>query len=145
MPPEALLGAIRARSACRMVVFSTETSSCASALCIQAGADAFIDKREQVATLVTTLRSVVEMSPERCVCQDDGFLLHGLELLTAPESEVLQRVAEGQGTVEIAEAIGKARSTVSAHKWSALRKLQMSSELEFLRLLPPGLRWPGAD
>lgn len=142
MAPEALLAAVRARSQCRLVVFSTETSSCASARCIQAGADAFIDKREQVATLVTALRSVVELSPPRCFCSDSGFLLGGLYRLSPAEAEVLRRVAQGMGTVEISDALGKARSTVSAHKWRALRKLGVRSELEFLKLLPPGFQWP---
>lgn len=142
MTPEALLAAIRARSACRIVVFSTETSSCASARCMQAGADAFIDKREQVATLVNALRSVVELAPTRCLCGDSSFLISGLYQLSPAEAEVLRRVAQGMGTVEISEALGKARSTVSAHKWSALRKLGVRSELEFLKLLPPGFQWP---
>jgi len=55
---------------------------------------------------------------------------------------VLQLVAGGLCTTQIAKALDRATSTVSAQKWSGLRKLQVSSENEFLKLLPPDFRWP---
>ncbi len=145
IPAEALLAAIRARSGCRIVVFTIETSSSAAAMCIQAGADACIDKRQQVATLAATTRSVVEMATSRCACQDSSFLNARLGILSRPELDVMKLVARGMGTVQISNALGKARSTVSAHKWNALGKLQVRSELEFLKLLPPAFQWPQAD
>jgi DNA-binding NarL/FixJ family response regulator len=144
MPADVLLTAIRACSGCRIVVFSIEASSSAAAICIRAGADAFLDKREQVATLASTIRSVVEMVPPRRACADVGLLCTGLGTLSGPEADVMRLVAKGMGTVQIAQRLGKARSTISAHKWHALAKLQVRSELEFLKLLPPGFQWPGA-
>ncbi len=145
IPAEVLLGEIRARSGACIVVFSIEGSSAAAAMCVQAGAHAFVDKRERVAILASTVRSVVEMIPPRCADKGVGFLAAGLGMLTGPETEVIKLVASGMGTVQISNALGKARSTVSTHKWNALGKLQVRSELEFLKLLPPGFRWPLAD
>lgn len=145
MAAEALLAAIRERSNCRIVIFTMESSSSAAALCIQAGADACVDKRQQVATLAATTRSVVEMEAPRCACQDGGFFGSRLRLLSRPEIDVMRLVARGMGTVQISNTLGKARSTVSTHKWNALGKLRVGSELEFLKLLPAGFQWPQND
>ncbi|WP_282257999.1 response regulator transcription factor [Stenotrophomonas sp. PS02301] len=145
MSAEVLLGEIRARSGASIVVFSIEGSSAAAAMCVQAGAHAFVDKRERVTILASTVRSVAEMAPPRCADQDVGFLAAGLGMLTGPETDVIKLVASGMGTVQISNTLGKARSTVSAHKWNALAKLQVRSELEFLKILPQGFQWPRSD
>jgi len=139
---QALLQAIQHRSHCRLVVFSSDLTSSARAMCIAAGADAYVGKCEVLDTLASTVRSVVEMSRPRIPGAGIDFLASALHELTPREKEVMQLVADGLCTTQIAKALDRATSTVSAQKWSGLRKLQVSSENEFLKLLPPDFRWP---
>lgn len=138
----AVLDAVRALSSSRLVVFAAEAGQAARALCRRAGADAFVDKREHVDKVAAAIRSVCRSARRPPMQADAGFLQAGLGRLTPHEDRVMRLVADGRSTTQIALALQRTKSTVSTHKVNALAKLQLGSERDFLRLLPPHFQWP---
>ncbi|QNR97501.1 helix-turn-helix transcriptional regulator [Stenotrophomonas sp. 169] len=53
-----------------------------------------------------------------------------LDALTRRERAVVELLAQGYGTKEIAARLGRAAPTISTQKKSALRKLKVSSAVE---------------
>ena len=54
------------------------------------------------------------------------------ELLTSRERELLQLVAEGKTTKEIAASLGLSASTVETHRGNIMRKLNVNSLAELV-------------
>ena len=83
----------------------------------RAGAAAYVLKGDSPAALVDAV----------CRAVRGEVLLplppHGASLLTGREREVVQLVAEGKKTSEIAHILSRSVATVRAHKASAMRKL----------------------
>lgn len=139
---ERLLAQLQRLTAARVVVFTAECSASAHAMCKRASAYAFIDKRTALDEVVDTLRNAALSRPGPPRDDDAAFLQAGLRRLSVQEFRVLGLVARGMGTAQISDRLARSRSTISTHKWNALGKLQVGSELEFLRLLPPDFQWP---
>ncbi len=93
----------------------------------RAGAAAFVSKGDSPATLAEAVRRAgqgeVLLPP---LPPDAGAL-------TAREREVVQLVAEGKKTVEIAALLCRSVATVRAHKASAMRKLGVHTTPELVR------------
>lgn len=56
-----------------------------------------------------------------------------LELITVRQREVLQRIAEGQNTKEIAAAMAIAVKTVEAHRLRLMQRLQIDNVANLVR------------
>jgi DNA-binding NarL/FixJ family response regulator len=71
----------------------------------------------------------------------DGFDLHGSDLLTPREADVLQLLQEGASNAQIAHTLSVGIETVRTHARNIYRKLGISSRRELARLTRPE---PGA-
>jgi DNA-binding NarL/FixJ family response regulator len=107
---------------------------------LQAGAVGYVVKTQAMADLVQAIHTVVQgaiyVSPRvtRAVVQ---AALRGTPLppdpLTSREREVLQRIAEGQTTKEIAAGLGLGVKTVESHRINLMRKLDIHETATLVR------------
>ena len=121
-----------------MLTMHTKASYIFEAL--HAGAVGYVLKTQAMADLVqaihTVLQGAIYMSPwvTRAVVQAS---LSGPPLprdpLTSREREVVQRIAEGQTTKEIAAALGLRIKTVESHRINLMRKLDIHETATLVR------------
>lgn len=130
-----LLRAIRAmHSACRVLVFSANTSNAAVRQALAAGALGYVERSASFAELVTALRTVaagqtyvtpaiaaILRRPETVASPPD------LEALTLRERDVLRLVGEGFASKQIAALFGLSVRTVENHRAAIMRKTGLHS------------------
>ncbi|MBL8291821.1 MAG: response regulator transcription factor [Bryobacterales bacterium] len=107
---------------------------------IDAGADAYVLKREAPEDLITAIRMAVrgESYFPHLGCHDGGGLPEyghdgqrpRIGLLTERQREVLQLVAEGRQLKEIAWILGVSTKTVEFHKYRLMKLLGVQSNSE---------------
>ena len=107
---------------------------------LQAGAVGYVVKTQPAADLVQAIHTVVQgaryLSPgvTTAVVQD---WLRGTprprDPLTSREREVVQRIAEGQTTKEIAAGLGLGVKTVESHRSNLMRKLDIHETATLVR------------
>lgn len=104
---------------------------------LQAGANGYITKDSEPETLLAAVRRVA--AGGRYV---ESRLMEALvfaapppvqPLLTPRESQVLQRLAAGQGHAEIAQALYISEKTVSSHKINLMGKLKLHNLADLVR------------
>ena len=121
-----------------MLTMHTQESYIFEAL--HAGAVGYVLKTQAMADIVQAIRTVLQgtlsLSPwvTRAVAQ---AYVRGTPLprdpLTSREREVVQRIAEGQTTKEIAAALGLGVKTVESHRINAMRKLDIHETATLVR------------
>jgi two-component system nitrate/nitrite response regulator NarL len=62
--------------------------------------------------------------------RSDGELAHRVERLTPRELEILQRVAAGEASIDIASELGMSRHTLRTHIQNVLTKLGVHSKTD---------------
>ncbi len=111
---------------------------------LEAGACAYVIKAAASRDLLTALREVMAyhkyLSPQVAELVSDNldgraFASDGLshDLLTSRQREILQLVAEGRSTREIAAALVISEATVEVHRRNIMRKLGVHSAVELAR------------
>jgi DNA-binding NarL/FixJ family response regulator len=121
-----------------MLTMHTQESYIFEAL--HAGAVGYVLKTQAMADIVQAIRTVLQgtlsLSPwvTRAVAQ---AYVRGTPLprdpLTSRECEVVQRIAEGQTTKEIAADLGLGVKTVESHRINAMRKLDIHETATLVR------------
>ena len=107
---------------------------------LHAGAVGYVVKTQAAAELVQAIHTVVQgaiyLSPWVTTAVVQAYV-RGTPLprdpLTAREREVVQRIAEGQTTKEIAAALGLSVKTVESHRINAMRKLDIHETATLVR------------
>jgi DNA-binding NarL/FixJ family response regulator len=107
---------------------------------LQAGAVGYVVKTQAVADLVQAIHTVVQggiyVSPWVTTALVQAWL-RGTPLprdpLTSREREVLQRIAEGQTTKEIAACLGMSVKTAESHRSNLMRKLDLHETASLVR------------
>ena len=105
---------------------------------IEAGINAYVHKDHAFQQVVTAITNAREgrawLSPElKCVNEFGGVsTLH--QLLSMREREVLQLIAEGRGTKEIAFNLKLSPKTVEAHRIKLYTKLKVQSVADLTRI-----------
>ena len=105
---------------------------------IEAGINAYVHKDHAFQQVVTAITNAREgrawLSPElKCVNEFGGVsTLH--QLLSMREREVLQLIAEGRGTKEIAFNLKQSPKTVEAHRIKLYTKLKVQSVADLTRI-----------
>lgn len=110
----------------RVVVYSGAMDDALLRDALAEGPHGFVRKEDSLPELRTALRAVV--SGSRHVSRCSEHLLprrggHELHVLTPQESAVLQMVAEGRHTKEIALTLGASDKTVEHHRQNMMKKL----------------------
>ena len=110
---------------------------------LQAGADGFLRKSCSMEELLNAIRQTARggsyISPEvagtvmELVRQPRPSAGRGLALLTPREREIVQMVAEGNSTREIAGQIHLSQATVETHRRNIMRKLGLKGVAELTR------------
>lgn len=126
----------------RVVVLSRHADRRFVASMFQAGAAAYLLKTESDRELVEAIQEVQAgrkyIGPKLVDPLVDSYvqnLVNGIEspLLTAREREVLQLVAEGKTTQQIAHLLGVSQKTVGSHRQHLMRKLGRRSVAELTK------------
>jgi two-component system response regulator NreC len=107
---------------------------------LQAGAVGYVVKTQAAADLVQAIHTVVQgaisLSPGVTTTMVQAYV-RGTPLprdpLTSREREVVQRIAEGQTTKEIAAALGLSVKTVESHRINLMRKLDIHETAGLVR------------
>jgi DNA-binding NarL/FixJ family response regulator len=107
---------------------------------LQAGVVGYVVKTQAAADLVQAIHTVVQgaiyLSPWVTTAVVQAYV-RGTPLprdpLTSREREVVQRIAEGQTTKEIAAALGLGVKTVESHRINLMRKLDIHETATLVR------------
>lgn len=111
---------------------------------LKAGASGYIPKRCGFQELASAVRTVASnrtyLSPQISGIVVEGYINHGTvdktsaySLLTAREREVLQLVAEGKSTKEIAKELHLSTKTIEWHRSQIMNKLGLQSIAELVK------------
>ena len=130
----------RAAPRCRPVIVSMHCDTAYVAEALRAGARGYVVKSQPAAELVAALRHVMggevylppkiaRTLPDLLQAVDDL----GADPLTAREREVLQMVAEGRTTKEIAAVLGISFKTAESHRTHLMAKLDIHDTAGLVR------------
>jgi DNA-binding NarL/FixJ family response regulator len=127
----------------KVILLSGHDDDVVLARAVEAGARGFMRKTQAVSDLAEAIRrafrgeplhavSEVELSLARFRMQrrTDGDLAQRVERLTPRELEILQRVAAGEASVDIANELGMSRHTLRTHIQNVLTKLGVHSKTD---------------
>jgi two-component system, NarL family, response regulator LiaR len=133
----------RESSETKVILLSGYDDDVVLARAVEAGARGFLQKTQAVSDLADAIRrafrgeplhavSEVELSLARFRMQrrTDGELAHRVERLTPRELEILQRVAAGEASIDIANELGMSRHTLRTHIQNVLTKLGVHSKTD---------------
>jgi DNA-binding NarL/FixJ family response regulator len=129
----------------RVVVVSAHQGDLILAKAVEAGASGYLSKDNALSTVVDSVRLAYEgdplLPPEevnrvlrhlRHRRVQEASSLQRAERLTPRETEILQHMANGASTDEIAEDLGVSPNTLRTHVQNILTKLGVHSKLEAL-------------
>ncbi|MEY9874746.1 two-component system nitrate/nitrite response regulator NarL [Streptacidiphilus sp. MAP12-33] len=126
--------------AVRVLVLSTDTEPESVAAAIEVGAVGYLTKDQGIdaieQALARILRGELVLTPDlsrdtlRHLRRERAEQDDPLRWLTQRERQVLERLTEGDGTAEMARALGMASNTARTHVQNVLDKLGVHSRLE---------------
>lgn len=128
-----------------IVVLSAAKAGDAECVCHRAGANAFLEKTTRLPLIADVIRHAVA-SPRKFFVARDGkveaLVPHPREdMLSAAEIEILRYIAEGLSVTQTAARLRRSKKTISTHKRSAMRKLQVADDLGLALFLKEKFRY----
>ena len=121
-----------------------DISMCAQAM--KAGAVDFLPKPFRADELLQCVeRALIRSTEQRRRSAEKNEARHLLALLTPREFEVMQFVITGMLNKQIAGELGTAEKTVKVHRGRAMRKLNVTSVAELVRLTEKACLAPAAN
>lgn len=133
----------REASATKVILLSGHDDDVVLARAVEAGARGFLPKTHAVSDLADAIRRAYRGEPLHAVSEvelslakfrmqrrTDGELAQRVERLTPRELEILQRVAAGEGSADIAEELGMSRHTLRTHIQNVLTKLGVHTKTD---------------
>lgn len=126
----------------RFLVFSAYQNPALVKDMLEAGAHGYIEKTAQLREFLTGLNIVAEggtfFGPSiaeliRTVVANPSSVQRSKDFLTEREREVLQMIAEGNSTKEIAARLGLSVKTVDNHRTNMMRKLDLHNVASITR------------
>jgi DNA-binding NarL/FixJ family response regulator len=132
-------------SRCKIIAISARSDRQSVNEMLKAGAKAYVTKESAFEELAAAIRSVVEgkvvLSPHIADCVAVEYLYgtssepsrDAYSLLTSREREILQLVAEGQATKEIAANLDVSIKTVETHRRQVMKKLNLHGVAELTK------------
>lgn len=121
---------------CMPVIILTGSGNVAAAVeCIKLGALDFLEKPVDHEVLLARLRyALASDAARREKDSETASLRRRVALLTDREREVLNFLCEGKSTKEMASRLSISTKTVSIHRWHLMKKMQVGSATEAVRL-----------
>ena len=148
----ALVGTLRRRwPQLPILVLSMHDEAVYGERLLAMGVRGYVMKQEAAQVILTALRKVLAgehfVSPALASRlysrvtrgRDTG---HGMEVLTPREREVLQQIARGQSTQDIAVTLGMSAKTVDSHRRNLREKLGLATSTDLVRY---AVQWASAD
>jgi len=131
-------------SSTQVLILSMHSDRRYVAECLRAGANGYLLKDSPFPEVVRAMRAVldghVHLSPTIADVVAQEFAVHAhpsrdsaFDLLSAREREVLQLLAEGQGTKEIAARLSVSGKTIETHRRQLMEKLGLHSVAELTK------------
>ncbi|WP_353238722.1 response regulator transcription factor [Limnohabitans sp.] len=115
------------------VPLAVVTSSSASEFkqrCLDAGADAFIEKSNSPAQIIAALRSL--LVTEEDAATEDAATPSGPTKLSKRQKQLILMLDQGLSNRDIAEKLGISEHTVKVHFWRLFRRLGVNSRTQAL-------------
>lgn len=126
-----------------VLIFTFQDSEELAAEALAAGARGFVLKGDPPEDLIAAVEALARHTPfftRRVTETVVERVVHGrsyrggmLSLLTARERQIVQMVAEGRRTRDIAQQLGISEKTVETHRAAVMRKLQLESLADVVR------------
>ncbi|MET3054523.1 MULTISPECIES: response regulator transcription factor [Pseudomonas] len=120
-----------------ILVLTSQTADAVCRRCIQLGARGFINKEEDLGSLITAIKAVESgynffpsLTYDSVNSTDQLTELEQIQSLTDREVTVLQYLAQGYSNKEIGEKLFLSNKTVSTYKTRLLQKLGAASLVE---------------
>jgi DNA-binding NarL/FixJ family response regulator len=114
--------------------------------CVRSGVKGFLFKNDVTKNLISAVEALARhdtfFAPEVSSLILSSYLLNTAtpvseetsgERLTTREREVVQLVAEGKTTKEIAQILGISEKTIETHRTNVLRRLRLRSAIDLVR------------
>jgi len=129
----------------RIIILSMHTDRRYVMEALKAGAKGYLQKRSAFKMLVGAIHSVAQeggyLDPQITEIVLDDYMHHfaepgppyGCPSLSAREREVLQMIAEGKNTKEIAYTLNVSAKTVETHRRQIMQKLKISNVADLTR------------
>jgi DNA-binding NarL/FixJ family response regulator len=127
----------------KVILLSGHEDDVVLARAVEAGARGFLRKTQAVSDLADAIRRAYRGEPLHAVSEvessiarfrmqrrHDGELAQRVDRLTPRELEILQRVASGETSSDIANALGMSRHTLRTHIQNVLTKLGVHSKTD---------------
>ena len=115
------------------VPLAVVTSSSASeyeARCLEAGADAFIEKSNSPAQIIAALRSLLVTEEQAAI--EDAATPAGPTKLSKRQKQLILMLDQGLSNRDIAEKLDISEHTVKVHFWRLFRRLGVNSRTQAL-------------
>jgi DNA-binding NarL/FixJ family response regulator len=115
------------------VPLAVVTSSSASeyeARCLEAGADAFIEKSNSPAQIIAALRSLLVTEEQAAI--EDAATPSGPTKLSKRQKQLILMLDQGLSNRDIAEKLDISEHTVKVHFWRLFRRLGVNSRTQAL-------------
>ncbi|MEA3119875.1 MAG: hypothetical protein QOI13_3145 [Paraburkholderia sp.] len=127
-----------------IVVLSAARTSDVECVCHRAGANAFLEKATPLHLIADAIRSAVG-SPRKFFGVRNGNVEAVVptpreDTLSSAEMEILRHIAEGFSVSQTADRLRRSKKTISTHKRSAMRKLQVADDLALALFLKEKFR-----
>jgi DNA-binding NarL/FixJ family response regulator len=113
-----------------LVVVTSSSASEYEARCLEAGADAFIEKSNSPALIIAALRSLLVSEEQAAI--EDAATPAGPTKLSKRQKQLILMLDQGLSNRDIAEKLEISEHTVKVHFWRLFRRLGVNSRTQAL-------------
>ena len=113
-----------------LVVVTSSSASEYEARCLEAGADAFIEKSNSPALIIAALRSLVVNEEQAAI--EDAATPAGPTKLSKRQKQLILMLDQGLSNRDIADKLEISEHTVKVHFWRLFRRLGVNSRTQAL-------------
>lgn len=113
-----------------LVVVTSSSASEFEERCIEAGADAFIEKSDSPAQIIASLRSLLVTEEDAAI--EDAATPSGPTKLSKRQKQLILMLDQGLSNRDIAEKLEISEHTVKVHFWRLFRRLGVNSRTQAL-------------
>ncbi len=125
-----------------VLIFSMYDALTYAMQALRAGASGYVSKSSEPAVMVAAIRGAIagarplspDIATKLAAAQNSAPSLATGPLLSDRESDVLQLIAKGQNHTQISQQLGLSGKTVANYRSLIRQKLQVSSDIELLRV-----------
>ena len=113
-----------------LVVVTSSSASEYEARCLEAGADAFIEKSNSPALIIAALRSLLVSEEQAAI--EDAATPTGPTKLSKRQKQLILMLDQGLSNRDIADKLEISEHTVKVHFWRLFRRLGVNSRTQAL-------------